>query len=96
MIDLFEEWVATCRQRFKDKDGAVDFVRRESPSPAAVATLESKTRVASITLWNIGACDIHMLSYETGRPVLGQRYDVKSFDEIASILEDVCRRMTEE
>ena len=96
MIEAFEEWVATCGQQLKDKGVAVDFVRRESPSPAAVATLESKTLVASITMWDIGACDVHILSYETGRPVLGQRYDVQSFDEILPVLEDVCRRMTAE
>ena len=96
MIEAFEEWVATCGQRLKDKGVTVDFVRRESPSSAAVATLESKTLVASITMWDIGACDVHMLSYETGMTVLGQRYDVQSFDEIAPVLEDVCRRMTVE
>ena|SRR3979411_845541 len=93
MIKAFEKWVTSHRRELEHKGIAVDFARRDSPSPAAVVTLESKSLVGSITVWDSGACDLHMLSYETGEPVIGDRYDFQSIAEIEPVWEGVLRRM---
>ena len=92
MVEEFEQWLWAHEQYFKDNGVKVDFTRRDSPSPAAVATLESRSLVASITVWETGACDIHVLSYQTGGPVFVERYDLPSFDKVEPILEDVLKR----
>jgi len=92
MVEEFEHWVSANEQYFKDHAVRVDFTRRDSPSPAAVATLESKSLIASIAVWKTGACDIHVLSFETGGPVFVERYDLASFDKLKPMLEEVLKR----
>ncbi len=94
MVDEFEQWFSTHQQYFQHNRIGVDFTRRALPSPAAFATFESKSFVASITVWETGACDIHVLSYQTGEPVFAERHDLNSSDELETILEDAYTRIT--
>lgn len=94
MVDEFEKWILSNSTYLKDKGVSTDFRRRETPSVAATVTLENKSIVADVTVWDIGACDVDMLSYETGEPIFSKRYDFTSFNEIVPALEEVCNKMT--
>ncbi|HZE68210.1 MAG TPA: hypothetical protein VE135_01640 [Pyrinomonadaceae bacterium] len=89
MIGEFEQWLKSREQLFKNSGAVLSFKRRDAPTAAAVATLESKSLVASITVWDTGACDVDTISYETGESVLAQHYDVRSFEELIPVLQEV-------
>ena len=85
MVDRFEAWVCSYQDWLTTNGVSVEFVKRE----VAVAILETPEFVSSITVWDIGACDIDMVSVETGISFFAQRYDFDSFDQILPVLEDM-------
>jgi hypothetical protein len=96
MVDEFEKWVSLHQTWLEDKRVFIEFKRRDTPSVAGIATLESESIVASVTVWDSGSCDVDMLSLDTGKPVFGKRYDFASFDQMVPVLEQVCNKMTAE
>jgi hypothetical protein len=88
MIEEFEVWFREHEPQLKDNSVQVKITRRSGPPRTIAATLESKVYLASFTLWEIGALDIHVLSVSKGEPVFVERYDLENVTEMISILED--------
>src|SRR4030095_3445722 len=88
MIEEFEVWFREHEPQLKDSSVQVEITRRNGPPRTITAALESEVYLASFTLWEIGALDIHVLSISKGGPVFVERYDLENVKEMISILED--------
>jgi len=88
MIEEFEAWFREHEPQLKDSSVQVEITRRNIPSRVITAVLESELYIASFTLWEPGAFDVHVLSLSKGKSVFDQRYDFENVMEMLSILED--------
>jgi|SRR5262245_17268137 len=89
MIEEFEAWFREQEPQLEDSSVRIEITRRDIPSRAIMAVLENEVYIASLTLWQIGAFDIHVLSLSEGKSVFDQRYDLENVTEMISILEDM-------
>ena len=88
MIEEFEAWFREHEPSFKDSSVQLKVTKRDICTRAIMAELESEWYIASITLWEAGGLDIHILSKSKANSVYAQRYDPENVTEMLSILED--------
>jgi hypothetical protein len=93
VLNEFEEWVSSHQPWLEGKRVSVEFRRRNAPTVAGIATFESGTFVASVTVWENGSCDVDMLNTDTGKSVFAKRYDFNSFVQLIPVLDEVCHKM---
>ena len=95
MIEEFEAWFKEHEPQFNDSSVQVEITQRNVSTRAITAVLESEVYIASLTLWEIGAFDIHVLSLSEGKSVFDQRYDLENVAEMIFVLEDTYCKLRE-
>jgi len=105
MLEEFEGWLRVNNESLRQKGIQVEFnpsnaelFKHVAPSQinkAAYAHFASDKCLGSITVWESGACDIDVLSIETGKPIWWKRYDLTTSEELRSVLANFAQRFTE-
>ena len=96
MLNNFETWINSNKQHLVDNNVFVEYKRNKAYEGPVSATVDVETDsiIGSITVWDIGACDIHLLTKdETAKELLTERYDLEEPKALFSVLEDVFGRI---
>jgi hypothetical protein len=89
MLDHFEAFFADKSQQLKDRGVRIEMKRHSHAPNKMNVVLEADSYLASISAWEMGSLDLHVLDYHTGECLLARRYDFKTTREMLSVLEDV-------
>ena len=84
IIRDFDEWFKSNERRWKDRGEQAVF---KSIGWKAVVEITGKFCLASITVWDTGACDTIALSTVTSKEIRVETYNFQNFKEVVGNLE---------
>ena len=80
-------WFAEWQQKWRERSVSADLKSQESPVKKATVTLESPTRVASVTAWETGTVEFIVLELETQKELVIEDKEFQTAEELREVLE---------
>ena len=89
-IEEFKKWLELNSQRLSEHRISISASENEGylESPSMTAEVEGEKIMGVIIVWEIGCCDIHIISNdENAEELITERYDLNRETELISILD---------
>lgn len=89
MLNEFEEWFTLNEPLLRDRNVRIQLTRPEvsSDKNSVYVDVDTDSRMARVTLWDTGECDMEVINPETEETILYEHTVLQSSKELSAALE---------